>query len=110
MGRKTLLFLLSNGPQITTEMFVKNKWLSHIGVNPDNYSGHSLRIGCAMLAGQLGFTPNEIKDLGKWSSDAYMTYIQTPLNYSANYATRLLSQTISKYSLRMWQSIQVVSQ
>ncbi len=80
-------------------MFVKylKNWLSHTGTNPDNYSGHSLIIGCAMLAGQLGFTPYEIKDLGKWLSDAYMTYIQTPLNYSANYATRLLSQTISKH-------------
>ncbi len=47
--------------------------MSHTGVIPDNYTGDSLRIGCTMLAGQLGFTPYEIKDFGKWSSDAYMS-------------------------------------
>ncbi len=55
-----------------------------MGVNLDNYSGHSFRLGCEMLTGQLGFIPYDIKDQGKWSSDAYMGYIQTPVNYSAN--------------------------
>ncbi len=53
-GVKHLLFSLSNGSPITKEMLVKKmkSWLSHTGINPDNYSGHSLRIGCAMLAGK----------------------------------------------------------
>ncbi len=59
-GVKHLLFSLSNGLPIKKGNVCKKEiktWLSHKGVNPDNYFHHSLRIGCAMLAGQLGFTP-----------------------------------------------------
>ncbi len=68
-----------------------------MGVDPDNYLGHSLRIGCAITTGQLGFTPYEIKDLGKWSSDDCMSYIQTSVNHPEHYATRLLSQITTKH-------------
>ncbi len=59
MGDKTFI-------DFTLEWVTNNKRnvcknLSHTGVNPDNYSD------------QLGFTPYEIKDLSKWSSDAYMS-------------------------------------
>ncbi len=75
-------------------MFVKQlkSWLSFTGVNHSNFSVHCLMIGCATLTGQLGFAAHEIKDLGKWALDAYMGYIQPPVEYSAAYASRILSQ------------------
>lgn len=86
------LFTLSNGFPITKCLFV-NKFrvlLSLAAIDPTNFSGHSMRIGCATLASQLGFSPCEIRDLGKWASDAYLGYIQTPVSHSAAYASRLL--------------------
>ncbi len=76
-------------------MFVKKlkSWLSYTGVKPSNFSWHSLRIGCATLSSQSGFAPHEIKDFGKWTSNAYIGYIQPPVEYSTAYASRLLSQS-----------------
>ncbi len=52
-----ILFLLSNGLPITKEMFVNKlkNCLSFTGINPSNFSRHSLGIGCAILVGQSGF-------------------------------------------------------
>ncbi len=40
-------------------------------------------IGCAILTDQSGFA--KIKDLGKWASNAYIGYIQSPVEYTADY-------------------------
>jgi len=91
-GNVSTLFTLANGVPITKPFLASKlkQYLLSISVDPTNYSPHSLRIGCASLAGQLGFSPFEIRDLGKWASDAYLGYIHPPLSHSAAYSSRLL--------------------
>ena len=45
------------------------------GFNHINYSSHSFRIGAAATA---GLPPWLIKKLGRWHSDAYLTYLRCP--------------------------------
>jgi hypothetical protein len=42
----------------------------------DKYSGHSFRAGIATLLSSLGFTEDQIKNWGRWSSMAYKSYVQ----------------------------------
>jgi hypothetical protein len=85
-----------NGLPITKPLLASKlkQYLSYISIGSTNFSPHSFRIGSETLAGQLAFSPFEIRDLGKWASDAYLGYIQTPLSHSASYASRLLGQSL----------------
>lgn len=56
-----------------------------------NYSGRSLRIGAATTAAVVGIPDHLIKTLGRWLSDAYQTYIQTPSEVLDKVAARLVS-------------------
>ena len=47
-----------------------------IGLDPDNFKGHSFRIGAATYAASLGFSDNLIQKLGRWNSDAFRRYIR----------------------------------
>ena len=49
--------------------------LGQMGLDQSLYAGHSFRIGAATAAGVEGST---ITGLGRWSSTAFLTYIQTP--------------------------------
>ena len=42
------------------------------------YTLHSFKIGAATTAAALGFPPNLIQALGRWSSEAYKAYIKRP--------------------------------
>ena len=59
-----------------------NKVLRHLlqqsGINDGNYASHSFRIGAATTAAAAGIPGSLIKVLGRWNSDAYLTYIQCP--------------------------------
>ena len=48
------------------------------GFNHINYASHSFRIGAATTAAAAGLPPWLIKTLGRWHSDAYLTYIRCP--------------------------------
>ncbi|CAC5425464.1 unnamed protein product [Mytilus coruscus] len=55
--------------------------LSHIGINPDQYSGHSLRRGGASFALECGIPTELIHSQGDWKSDAYKRYIDPSLDH-----------------------------
>eukprot|EP00064_Thunnus_orientalis_P024128 superscaffoldBa00009934_g24404 len=54
--------------------------LARSGIPPDQFSGHSFRIGAASTASRQGIPDNVIKILGRWSSPAYHTYIHHDLD------------------------------
>ncbi|XP_073678908.1 uncharacterized protein [Garra rufa] len=47
------------------------------GTPADNFSSHSFRIGAATTAAQKGMSQQQIQTLGRWSSDAFKSYIRT---------------------------------
>lgn len=51
--------------------------LQQSGFPADNFSSHSFRIGAATSAAQKGLSQNQIQTLGRWSSNAFKSYIRT---------------------------------
>ena len=47
-----------------------------IGRDPTLYGAHSLRIGGATALAFLGAAEHVVKTLGRWRSDAYLTYLR----------------------------------
>jgi hypothetical protein len=75
------VFLHQDGSQFTkAEMNKDIKQL--LGQYPsissprDMWSGHSFRAGISTLLTSLGFTEEQIKNWGRWSSVAYLAYVQ----------------------------------
>ena len=56
-------------------MYLKNL-LVKIGVNPDDWTGHSFRRGGATLLFRLGIDPLTIQACGDWSSDSFLRYLE----------------------------------
>ena len=52
--------------------------LSQAGMYPSNYASHSFQIGAATTAAAAGLPTWLIKTLGRWSSNAYLTYVRCP--------------------------------
>ena len=68
---------------ITHSYFVKQlrHLLDRIGENPQTYSGHSLRRGCATLMFQCGIPLENIKRRGDWMSLAVLAYLYQPFDH-----------------------------
>lgn len=75
-----LLFTLTSGQPLKRHTL--NLALKHLanmaGIHSSSYSSHSFRIGAATTAARAGLSDSLIKTLGRWSSDAYQSYIHTP--------------------------------
>ena len=70
------LFSRTFGPFSRSYLINKIKeLLLQAGINPSNFSGHSLRKGAAVSAAARGLSKDEIKLLGRWKSDAVDIYI-----------------------------------
>ena len=54
--------------------------LSQAGFDASKFAGHSYRIGAATTAASAKLPSWLIKTLGRWSSDCYARYIQTPFS------------------------------
>ena len=85
------LFLFRNGTGLTRSLFVKRTrlCLSLVGINDQAYSSHSYRVGGATTAAAAGLADWEIKLMGRWSSEAYLRYIKTPMTVRAGFARRM---------------------
>ena len=55
----------------------------------EKFSGHSFRIGAAITAAQRGVPDHLIKAMGRWSSDAYLLYVRTPVDTNLSVAGRI---------------------
>ena len=47
-------------------------------IKPEDFCGHSIRIGAATTVAKRGIPDNIIKMLGRWESSAYQLYIYIP--------------------------------
>jgi len=74
------LFCHFGGSPVTRYQFnaVLKKSLLAIGVDVKKYKSHSFRIGAATTASIQGISDEKIKELGRWESKAYKTYIRVP--------------------------------
>ncbi|CAN2391322.1 hypothetical protein PRIEUP_LOCUS1361 [Pristimantis euphronides] len=53
--------------------------LAHLGLVAGEFGSHSFRIGAATEAERLGLGEQGIKQLGRWKSDSYKSYIRPDL-------------------------------
>eukprot|EP00732_Lithocolla_globosa_P002697 Lithocolla_globosa_v1_NODE_1862_length_2289_cov_60.952551.p1 type:complete len:318 gc:universal NODE_1862_length_2289_cov_60.952551:799-1752(+) len=73
------LFLLQSGSPLDRTTFI-NKLRYHLRlakINPDNYTGHSFRVGAATRAQQTGIPDSIIQVLGRWASNCFTIYCKT---------------------------------
>lgn len=84
------LFIFSNGQPLNKQLLVRHLrfCLSCLGLQPDMYSGHSLRAGSATTAGTKQFQSWEVKSLGRWASQCYNIYIRST-SHIAQFSQRL---------------------
>ena len=84
-------FFFSNERFLTRDRFVAKvrEAMSLAGLNYDDYSGHSVRIGAATTAAQKGISDSTIKMLGRWKSSAYTLYIKTPRDHLVKFSATL---------------------
>ena len=72
------LFMFPNAMALSRNVFVQQTrlYLSMMGLESSQYSGHSYRSGSATTAAMAGTPDWQIKLLGRWNSDAYQVYVR----------------------------------
>ena len=85
------LFVTETGSIATRFWFLRHlrQVLSLSGLPPQLYSGHSFRIGAASTASRQGVSDHLIRVLGRWSSQAYHSYIRSNIHDVRNAHLRL---------------------
>lgn len=89
-----LLFTYSDHSPLTKSKFTESfrMLLSQAGLNSCQYAGHSFRVGAASTAAARGIEDSIIQTLGRWKSDAYLTYVRLPPENLAAISTVLSCQ------------------
>ena len=53
------------------------------------FSSHSFRAGAASMMAAIGYSDDDIKAVGRWSSRAFMEYIKLPRTQRAEIARKI---------------------
>ena len=74
-------FLSEPGVPLTKAAFVAGirGGLHAIGIDKRLYASHSFRVKPATTAAQVGMEGSLIQNLGRWSSAAFLSYVQTTI-------------------------------
>ena len=74
-----LLFQYPSGMPVLRADFnnVLRRALVFNNISPSTFKGHSFRIGAATTAAALGLSDSQIRQLGRWKSDAFKKYIRS---------------------------------
>ena len=84
------LFQFQDGTSLSRNKLVAitKRLIQELDLDLTLYSGHSFRRGGATTAATAGFAAWELiqKQIGRWNSDAYHRYIQTPLSTLTEFA------------------------
>ena len=74
------LYQFSTGQHLTYNIHNSNikNLLQRAGLDPSQFSSHSLRAGAATQAARAGLSGGDIKRLGRWRSQAYEAYLRPP--------------------------------
>ena len=86
-----LFFKLANGHPLTKSSFT-NKIRAHlqaVGLPESSFASHSFHIGMATAAANAEIEDSVIRTLGRWSSSAFLTYIQTPREQLVRFSATL---------------------
>ena len=72
------LFIQQNGCPVTRAEFTNalNKSIDFLGISRTFYKSHSFRIGAASHFAQLGMSDAQIRHMGRWTSNAFKSYIR----------------------------------
>lgn len=72
------LFCHFDGKFLTAYQFAQmlKKCISQLGIDTNTFKSHSLRIGCATYMYIKGKSEQNIREKGRWKSDAYKSYIR----------------------------------
>lgn len=75
------IYITQDGSLLTRDRFSKflSNSLRYAGFDPSQYNPHSFRIGAASEAAEQGFSALQIRDMGRWKSDAFHKYIRRPV-------------------------------
>ena len=77
-------FILNNKPVSPRSFSSKLKQLlSLLNLPTQFYSAHSLRIGAATFWFSKDFSEQRIRQLGRWSSNAFLSYIRSFIDHSS---------------------------
>ena len=93
-------FMLKNGRRLTRQIFsiTLDGLLEELHFQKEHFNTHSFHIGAATSAKAANMSDTFIQMLGRWKSNAYKLYIQTPLQEIANLSKVLAAEI--KYRTR----------
>ena len=91
-------FVTNFGKPVTRKFFIEKLKLlvGSIGLDSSKFSGHSLRLGAATHCALHRIEDHLIQKLGRWSSNCYQSYIDTPKSVIKDTQTAM-SKVIHKH-------------
>ena len=76
-------FRWSSGTPLTSRRLneiLKERLAGYLEGAESQFTSHSFRTGAASMMGALGYSDDDIKSIGKWSSSAFDKYVKLPRN------------------------------
>ena len=67
-----------------------------VGLNPEEFGTHSMRIGGATALFAAGADPTVIRTMGRWSSDIYRLYVRTCYDKCCSWTAKAGSTVVTE--------------